>query len=240
MNGVKKGLKISLIIVAIVLFLIIAYEVVISVDWFLDTKDPMSREEVVELLDKGSSYQNYYYSPQEKILGIFDIDAENKTEIYVKDNVKKILYNGNVKEWNNYNTNETILIMGEHEGKNYAAIGDLSSDSYQESREYNQMGFDYSLIANEENFNYDFKYLGKKQIDGRTCILVKVWDKDKSEIFSTKFLIDEQTGLITERTDYTMFGILLINIVGDRNLKLDIVTDEDIARPDLTGYEILQ
>ena len=233
----KKFLKIFLIVLACLLFLVIIYELIINCDGFVDTSNEMSRQEVSELLEKGKQYSNYYYSPQVKISGFIELDNKNKTEIYVKDNIKKVLFNKNTIEWNNYNTNETISIIGEHDGKNYASIGDLSSNSYNEN-EYSQMGFDYSLIAEREDI-YDFKYLGKKEVDGRVCVLVKVWNKDNLEIFSTKFLIDEETGLILERTDYSMFGILLVNMVCNRNLKRDIVTDEDIERPNLTGYEIL-
>ena len=84
----------------------------------------------------------------------------------------------------------------------------------------------------------EFKYLGKKQVNGRDTILVKVWNKDGFEMDSTKFYIDEETGLIMRRVDYTALGFIKIDC--DRNVKMDIVTDEDIQRPDLEGYEILQ
>ncbi len=236
---INKTLKVFLITIFCLLILIIAYEVFIFSDGLLDTSTKMSKEEVIELLEKGKEYSNYYYSPENTISGIFRIEDENKTEIYVKDNIKKVVVKGNTLQWDNYNTNETITIMGEYKGKNYASIGDLSSDSFQENSN-SQMGFDYSLIADEEHFNYNFKYLGKKEIDGRSTVLVKVWSKNNSEMFATKFLIDEQTGLITKRIDYTMYGILLTNMICDRNVKLDIVTDQDVERPDLSNYEILK
>jgi len=55
-----------------------------------------------------------------------------------------------------------------------------------------------------------------------------------------KAYIDKETGLIAERTDYMFDGIFLKKITCDRNLKIDSVTEEDVKRPDLTGYEILQ
>ena len=40
------------------------------------------------------------------------------------------------------------------------------------------------------------------------------------------------------RVDYTALGFFKIDC--NRNVKMDVVTDEDIQRPDLEGYEILQ
>ena len=103
---------------------------------------------------------------------------------------------------------------------------------------YNQCGFDYSLIADTKNFKYDYKYLGEKEKDGRTLIMVSVWyEKEKGQ--PVKFSIDKETGLIFERIDYMKLGFLTMKITCNRNIKLDIVKDEDVAKPDLTKYEIL-
>lgn len=102
------------------------------------------------------------------------------------------------------------------------------------------MGFDYSLIADKEHFDYNFKYLGEKKIDDRIYVFVKVWNKENTEVMSTKFVIDKETGLISERIDYTFYGILLIKITCNRNLKLDVVTEKEMVRPDLTEYEVIQ
>ncbi len=228
----KKVLKVLGIILAILIVLVAIYYVVIHFDGFLNKDNPMTREEVVELLEKGKEYPNYYYSSEDSwIFG--DID-DGKTEIYIKDNVVRVVVDGEVHSWTDYNNNENIIIVGEHDGKNYAGVSNL--DNFEENDE-SQRGFDYSLIADEETFNTDFKYLGEKQIDGRDTIIVKVWNKDWVSIDSTKFYIDKETGLIMRRIDYSALGFIKIDC--NRNVKMDVVTDEDVARPDLEGYEIL-
>ncbi len=229
----KKVLKVLGIIIAILIVLVAIYYVVIHFDGFLNKDNPMTREEVVELLEKGKEYPNYYYASENS--WIFGSLNETKTEIYIKDNVEKIMVDGKLHRWIDYNNDENISIFEDNEGKEYAGISNL--DNFEENEE-SQRGFDYSLISNEEVFNTDFKYLGEKQVDGRDTIIVKVWNKDWVEVDSTKFYIDKETGLITRRIDYSALGFIKIDC--NRNVKMDIVTDEDIERPNLDGYEILQ
>lgn len=229
----RKVLKVLGIIIAILIVLVAIYYVVIHFDGFLNKDNPMTREEVVELLEKGKEYPNYYYASEDR--WIFGSLNESKTESYIKDNVEKIMVDGKLHRWVDYNTQENILIFEDNEGKKYAGISNL--DNFEENEE-SQRGFDYSLISNEEVFNTDFKYLGEKQVDGRDTIIVKVWNKDWVEVDSTKFYIDKETGLITRRIDYSALGFIKIDC--NRNVKMDIVTDEDIERPNLDEYEVLQ
>ena len=228
----KKVLKVLGIIIAILIVTLIIYYAVIHFDGFLNKDNPMTRSEVIELLEKGKEYPNYYYASESS--WIFGSLNETKTETYMKDNIVKIVVDGETLEWTDYNTEEHIGLF-ELNGKETASVSNL--DNF-ETNEDSQRGFDYSLITREDIYNTEFKYLGKKQVNGRDTILVKVWNKDGFEMDSTKFYIDEETGLIMRRVDYTALGFIKIDC--DRNVKMDIVTDEDIQRPDLEGYEILQ
>lgn len=228
----KKVLKVLGIIIAILIVTLIIYYAVIHFDGFLNKDNPMTRSEVIELLEKGKEYPNYYYASESS--WIFGSLNETKTETYIKDNIVKIVVDGETLEWTDYNTEEHIGLF-ELNGKETASVSNL--DNF-ETNEDSQRGFDYSLITREDIYNTEFKYLGKKQVNGRDTILVKVWNKDGFEMDSTKFYIDEETGLIMRRVDYTALGFIKIDC--DRNVKMDIVTDEDIQRPDLEGYEILQ
>lgn len=230
----KKALKVLGIILAILIVLVAIYYVVIHFDGFLNKDNPMTREEVVELLEKGKEYPNYYYASQSS--WIFGNLNETNTETYIKDNIVKVVVDGELQSWTDYNNEEYIGMPIEHEGKKYISVSD-NLDNFEVNDE-SQRGFDYSLIADEETFNTDFKYLGEKQVDGRDTIIVKVWNKDWVSVDSTKFYIDKETGLIMRRIDYSALGFIKIDC--DRNVKMDIVTDEDVARPDLEGYEIFQ
>ncbi len=227
----KKVLKVLGIIIAILIVTLIIYYAVIHFDGFLNKDNPMTRSEVIELLEKGKEYPNYYYASESS--WIFGSLNETKTETYMKDNIVKIVVDGETLEWTDYNTEEHIGLF-ELNGKETASVSNL--DNF-ETNEDSQRGFDYSLITREDIYNTEFKYLGKKQVNGRDTILVKVWNKDGFEMDSTKFYIDEETGLIMRRVDYTALGFIKIDC--NRNVKMDIVTDEDIQRPDLEGYEIL-
>lgn len=238
-DKMKKISKILLIIICLLVIAFIIYMVAINFDGFLNKSNPMTKEEVIALLDKGKEYQNYYYSSQYTYL---NRSNEDITEVYVKDNIKKVVYNNEISEWCDYNNDEQIHFLGHNQGiqEKYASISKMSQNGTLECEKYSQKGFDYSLIADAEHYDYNFKYLGEKKIEDRIYILVKVWNKQSAEFFSTKFIIDKETGLVSQRSDYTFFGILPVKMTCDRNLKLDIVTEEEMKRPDLTGYEILQ
>ena len=62
--------------------------------------------------------------------------------------------------------------------------------------------------------------------------------RDTVKVNSTIFYIDKDTGLIMRRIDYNTMG--LIKLDSNRNVKLDVVTDKDVERPNLDGYEILK
>ena len=159
---------------------------------------------------------------------------EIKTEYYIKDGVIKCVNNGNILRWENYNTDEVISIMGKNAGvsslKSYYNYGD-------ERVLYNQKGFDYSIIADEKTFNTNFEYLGEKQYNGRMTILVQVWNKDNTKVNPTIFYMDKDTGLIMKRIDYSAMGLIKLDC--NRNVKLDVVTDKDVERPNLDNYEVL-
>ena len=218
----RKIFKIIGIIILSLLLIALIYFTIIHFNGFLKKDNVMTREEVVALLKKGEEYSNYYYSSEE----------------YIKDGIIKCINNGKVLRWENYNTDEVISIMGKNDGKMYAGISSLKNYYGDETALYSQRSFDYSIIADEKIFNTDFEYLGEKQYNGRSTILVQVWNKDNIKVNSTIFYIDKDTGLIMRRIDYSAMGLIKLDC--NRNVKLDVVTDKDVERPNLDGYEILK
>ena len=98
-------------------------------------------------------------------------------------------------------------------------------------REYQQAGMDYSIVNKLE-----YKYLGEKEVDGRQVIYIQLED----ESAYTKFVIDKETGIIVNRIDLSKVFIFTAHKnETKRELKLDVVTDENVARPDLSRYEVV-
>lgn len=233
----KKILKIVGIIILVLILIILIYFSTIHFNGFLKKDNVMTREEVVALLKKGEEYPNYYYSPEDYIF--FRKLNEAKTEYYIKNGVIKCVNNGELLRWENYNTDEVISIMGKNNEKMYAGISSLKSyyNYEDEAILYSQRGFDYSIIADEKTFNTNFEYLGEKQYNGRMTILVQVWNKDSVKVNSTIFYIDKDSGLVMRRIDYSAMGLKKLDC--NRNVKLDVVTDKDVEKPNLDNYEVL-
>ena len=101
-----------------------------------------------------------------------------------------------------------------------------------EKLEYQQGSTNYSIIN-----KLDYKYLGEKELDGRQVIYIQL----KNGSAYTKFVIDKETGIIINRIDLSKAFIFTTNKnESKRELELDVVTDEDVARPDLSKYEVVE
>lgn len=221
----KKVLIVLLVIIILVLGVLIVRELMINYDGKLDKSNPMTREEVIALLQKGKEYNNYYYCSN------ID-DEEMKTEHYIKDNIIATFVDGELKTWMDFNSKEAITIWDMGKEKLVASVNsgiNLNQDS--------QAGFDYSLVTNEQD--YDFEYIGEIEREERTTVVVKM--KFKGANGYTKFYIDKETGLIVGRKDITKAILISIYMYEvDRNVKLDVVRDEDIKKPDPSKYEFLE
>ena len=220
----KKKILIILLIVLIIIFgIIMIREIMINSEGKLDKSNPMNREEVISLLQKGKTYSNYYYCS--------NISAtELKTEYYIKDNVIVCYIDGALKSWTDLNNRETMHIWDMGKEKPVVTITSNINEG-----EYSQAGFDYSLIADTEN--YDFEYLGEKMQNDRNIIVFSVSYKGTKS--DTRFYIDKETGLVVGRKDITK-ALFVSMYIGncDRNVRLDVVTDEDVKKPDLNNYEV--
>jgi len=220
----KKKILIMLLITLIVIFGVVAIrEIIINSEGKLDKSNPMNREEVISLLEKGKTYNNYYYCSN-------ITDTKLKTEYYIKDNIVVCYIDGELKSWTDLNNKETIHIWDMGKEKLVATI----SSNINEIK-HSQAGFDYSLIADTEN--YDFEYLGEKDKNGRTTIVVKVSYKGAKA--DTRFYIDKETGLVVGRKDITK-TLFISTYIGncDRNVRFDVVIDENVKKPDLNNYEV--
>lgn len=215
-----KTKKVVLIVVLCIVVLLIAIwgirEYVLWNDGKLQKDNPMSKEEVLELLKKGEEYPNYHIS--------FVDSANAKYDIYVKDNVFVEYYNNEFLRREDYNNNEYIMIFRTADKEVAGVNKELKKEQYR------QNVMDYSIVN-----KLDYKYLGEKELDGRQVIYIQL----KSGSAYTKFVIDKETGIIVNRIDLSKAFIFTTNKnESKRELKLDVVTDEDVARPDLSKYEV--
>ena len=217
-----KTKKVVLIVVLCIVVLLIAIwgirEYALWNDGNLQKDNSMSREEVLELLKKGEEYPNYHIS--------FIGSNNEKYDIYVKDNVFVEYCNNEFRLREDYNTNEYIMIFKTAD-KEVAGV-----NNNLEKLEYQQGSMDYSIVN-----KLDYKYLGEKELDGRQVIYIQL----KNGSAYTKFVIDKETGIIINRIDLSKAFIFTTNKnESKRELKLDVVTDEDVARPDLSKYEVVE
>ena len=217
-----KTKKVVLIVVLCIVVLLIAIwgirEYALWNDGNLQKDNSMSREEVLELLKKGEEYPNYHVS--------FVGSNNEKYDIYVKDNVFVEYCNNEFRLREDYNTNEYIMIFKTAD-KEVAGV-----NNNLEKLEYQQGSMDYSIVN-----KLDYKYLGEKELDGRQVIYIQL----KNGSAYTKFVIDKETGIIINRIDLSKAFIFTTNKnESKRELKLDVVTDEDVARPDLSKYEVVE
>ena len=217
-----KTKKVVLIVVLCIVVLLIAIwgirEYALWNDGNLQKDNSMSREEVLELLKKGEEYPNYHVS--------FVGSNNEKYDIYVKDNVFVEYCNNEFRLREDYNTNEYIMIFKTAD-KEVAGV-----NNNLEKLEYQQGSMDYSIVN-----KLDYKYLGEKELDGRQVIYIQL----KNGSAYTKFVIDKETGIIINRIDLSKAFIFTTNKnESKRELELDVVTDEDVARPDLSKYEVVE
>ncbi len=223
---VKKIIKMIIAILILLILAFLIYMMYLNYDGKLDKTNPMSREEVLALIEKGCKNQNFYatYTSNEN-----PHEATNKIEMYFKDNIMRETINGKDFIWVNYETNTRITFWGFPQ----VTIGENEIPSEDENSNMTQYGFEYYPITKTEEF--DFEYLGEKEINGKTTILVKL--KEKSNLGDIKYFIDKETGIIIKQYYYYIDIIPKRGYI-KRDVKFDCVTDEDIKKPNLIGYDV--
>lgn len=214
MKNAKKLLFAILILILVILVVSLVREMFVWNNGKITKSSVMTQEEVMELLKKGSTYSNYYYAVESLS------KDKSKTEYYIKDNIVACYQDSKILRWTNYNTGEEITFWNSEASISHNVK--LVTDQ--------QFGYDYSIIANSKKFSF----LGEQDFEGRKTILVQV----KSDNTTTQFSIDQETGLILKRIDYSKNFLWTQKLVSNRNVKFNIVTDENIQKPDLTNYQV--
>lgn len=223
---IKKIFIIFFSIIAIILLIFIIREIQINNDRIINKDNALSRDEVIELLDKGANYNNYYRCVE---------TTNGKEEIYYKDNILACYINSNLYYWMNLSKNEKeMIIIDDYQNKIASYVEDFNEFNF--PIEHTQLGY-YSTVYDK---NIEYKYIGIAKLNGRDTIVIKTIAKKNSlSNFEIKYYIDKETGVIVKRKEINKFLFVSTSVKDfDRGIKFDIVTSEDVAKPDLTDYTI--
>lgn len=226
---IKKVLLIIFILIILISSVLLLREYKLNSEVYLDNSDIFSQEDIIKLLNKGSTYNNYY----RKIT-----TANGIEEYYYKDNILVCYINSELKYWINLSENEKeMLIIDDANNKLASTVENFEEINF--PPESSQLGYFSTIYNTEENNN--FKYLGKINYNNRLTLIVKTTSNYNLSTYENKYYIDEETGVITKRTDIQKFAFLTIDLQEfDRGIKFDVVTDMNISKPDLQDFSITQ
>lgn len=220
----KKILITILIIIVLIMLILVIRESYLNYDKIENNNEEYNRDQVIELLDKGSKYNNYYRT----------VNTENgKEEFYYKDNILACYYDSKLKYWMNLTDgSRRMIFIDDYDSNSVGEVVDFENIIF--PMENTQLGY-YSTIYDTENF--DFKYKGITKINDRDTLIVETDSKIDSSL-KIKYYIDKQTGVIVKRTEFDKVIFLTKDKKEyDRGIRFDVVTDENIKEPDLTNVE---
>lgn len=220
----KKILITILIIIVLILLTLTIREIYLNYDKIENNNEEYTRDQVIELLDNGSKYNNYYRT----------VNTENgKEEFYYKDNILACYYDSKLKYWMNLTDgSRRMIFIDDYDSDSVGEVVDFENIIF--PMENTQLGY-YSTIYDTENF--DFKYKGITKINDRDTLIVETDSKIDSSL-KIKYYIDKQTGVIVKRTEFDKVLFLTKDKKEyDRGIRFDVVTDENIKEPDLTNVE---
>lgn len=220
----KKILITILIIIVLIMLILVIREIYLNYDKIENNNEEYTRDQVIELLDNGSKYNNYYRT----------VNTENgKEEFYYKDNILACYYDYKLKYWMNLTDgSRRMIFIDDYDSDSVGEVVDFENIIF--PMENTQLGY-YSTIYDTENF--EFKYKGITKINDRDTLIVETDSKIDSSL-KIKYYIDKQTGVIVKRTEFDKVLFLTKDKKEyDRGIRFDVVTDENIKEPDLTNVE---
>lgn len=226
---INRILKIVVIIIFLIFLSLIIREICIQYDGKLDKSNPMSREEILQLTEKGEDCKNYTVT----YLSYRKIKREEQ-KIYIKGNLMKATIGGNVANWIDFNTGEHILIAG-FPMVYISNVYDTDNIKSKEQYEEENKSWAYSMIKDIES--NDYEYLGEKDFNERRTIVIKLKDIKYEESSYTKLYIDKETGVTVKIMQFGRIKPLYIlkKYTESMNIEFDNVTDEDVKRPNIAG-----
>ena len=202
-------------------------------------ENPMSKEEVLSLVEKRAEYSNWYMTVETVVEEKMNVEGrkevpENedayriKTEEYYKDNVLVVKTSQLNKQdnlsWTDYNTGDQINITNEGEKKT------IEENKIEEEIRDSRVLLNSNIIEDLKREGNQFEYLGETKYQYRDCIVIKITTKDGEEQL---YYIDSEKGILLKHVMNHANAISTILY----NMQYDVVTDENIEKPDLADYE---
>jgi len=198
-------------IVRLVIVLIIIILIVILDINIFGSSEKYSREDIIQLLEK-RDFSNIYVE--------MTANDSNTAIFRFKENIV-IIGEGTIFSWFDFDNNERIDI---DKDKNVAEITDLSNQvNSPDNIKYTI--FDILITTQIKSEVFKYTYIKEEEYKGKLCI---VYRSGRSKIW-----IDKNTGF------YVKIEVPELGNKMEYDIKLNYLTDDDVKRPDLTGYEIV-
>lgn len=228
-----------LTIICLFVITITGYFIYLYSDGTVDKSNPMTREEVIALLEEGAKNTNYYRVPT-NIYNTFDGGGE----YFTKDGKTLTSVYGKPFIWADANSKEHILFVTPETSGSPDDYSQMVPKALLTRREEITEGELIEVVIGITDYeNYDFKYVGEKTIDGKEYIIVKLYYNADNfimkKLFTEKIYIDKEQKVVQMIEAVNFDKIFASKIWIKFYIKLNCVTDEEVARPDLTGYELV-
>lgn len=219
--------------------IIIGYFIYLYSPGIVDKSNPMTREEVIALLEEGAENTNYYRLPTD----IYNT-VDGGGEYFTKDGKTLTSVYGKPFIWADETSKEHILFVTPENSGNPNDYSQMVPRALITKREEITGGELKELAIGITDYeNYDFKYVGEKTINGKEYIIVKTYYNADNFIMkklsSSQIYIDKEQKVVQMIEGVNFDKIFASKILMKFYVKLNCVTDEEITRPDLTEYEVV-
>ena len=145
-------------------------------------------------------------------LHIIENNSNGKVEKFIKDNIL-VTKQDEIFTWQNLNTNEIIVIKGN------SAIKEIQGNK---TTRLSKSPMETYLDSSK----YKIEYVGEEKVDAKKCVSINIYNTENKLI--ANYALDKETGL-PMRTEIT----------ANYTYSIGTVTDEDVKRPDMTNYTVI-
>ena len=212
----SKG-KTALKVVFILIFIIL---LAVALNW---TRNYLIMSDILEKMSQYENIQNYAYTISQ--------NTGETTKLIVKDNIYKMTYTTDGIEkliaWINKDTDETI-----------AAFPEIKEVSYSNHIAMIENPFSPDVIQGwKDNMIYLAltSFISSENVNGQDCYVIDRFQNGK-------LWVNKETGIKAKAEEGSTIdnGITMPLIVEYTDWKINTITDEDVEKPDLVGYTIIE